>query len=1089
MIKTTNDMSEPATSRSLNVGLTICFFASGFAALLYQVAWLRQFSFVFGTSELAVVSVLAAYLAGLSGGAAIAARYVTRIARPVWTYGLLEAGIAVCAVTVPLILAGVGMLYVWMLGGQSTPPDAAAWGQPIFYLIIAVGILAIPTALMGATLPLVTNAVVHVERQIGPKVAQLYGINTLGAVCGALVAGFVLLPAVGLNVTVFTGALVNLAIFGFVAVMTRKRWVSAVGGTQHVASSQGDRAAATSFYRDCVQPLLFGRAGSGSRASIVFQSQPAWLLPIMLLSGANAFIYEVLWTRMLSHVLGGSIYSFATMLAAFLGGIALGGGLSGGFARDREHAANAFVVVQAAVGVLSILIYTLLGPLIPESRSIFTLSSYAAGIMLPATIFLGASFPLAVRALATRPDRAGAVTAQVYAWNTAGAIPGALLAGFVLVPSLGFEGTIRLAVAVNFALALWAALCVAKRRAVAVGLTAASLLVTLLVYSPARPEAVISSTGFPLAYNTEPEEVFYAVGRSATVLLLEEDGIYFLRGNGLPEASILAKGSPPQQDPAKWLTALPVTARPEADSLLLIGFGGGVALEGVPPSIGSIDVIELEPEVINANRAFADRRNRDPLQDPRVNIILNDARNALRLTTKRYDVIVSQPSHPWTGGAAHLYTREFLAEAKDHLTDRGVLVQWINSEFVDAPLLRSLGATLLSEFENVRLYRPESQVLVFIASDAELEPELSLSRSGAPLIDDVMHYSRIGLNGVEDLLAALVMDDAGVEAFAAEAPISTDDNLLLATQSRSQADGLMGAQLSELIAPYDPLLQRGSWIYTRLADRVDFGYITRRLIRLDQRIRALAAAEIQPDVSTRQLMVGLLYADRGQLEDATAAVRAALDRRPDNVQARYLLIEPSIGQLVQGTAAADVAELAELLPASAAAVIQGWKAAATQDWETLAQLDGVLGRTSVTDVWYPSVVRLRAEWRGKVTQNTESFAFDALRLIDRALVIEPSLTLMLLRVAVGISTKDAGIAIESSRQAVRMTGTTLERVSTGTGRIAQREITAIRQNLTAITNNLRGDLVAGNERHAERVRQNANEILRYLDAAAAPIQQ
>lgn len=809
----------------------------------------------------------------------------------------------------------------------------------------------------------------------------------------------------------------------------------------------------------------------------------------MLLSGANAFVYEVLWTRMLTHVLGGSIYAFSTMLAAFLGGIALGGGILGGLASDRNRAAILLVLVQVAVGGLSILIYMSLGPLMPESRSMSSVAGYAAGVMLPATIFLGASFPLAVRALAADPERAGTDTAQVYAWNTAGAIVGAIFAGFVLIPGLGFEGTIKLASGVNFGLALWLALFVAERRAALVGVTGTGLLALMLLYSPARPEAVISSTGFPIPYNESPEEVFYAVGRSATVLLLEENGLYYLRSNGLPEASIMAKGSPPRQDPEKWMAALPVTARPQAQSLLLIGFGGGVALEGVPPSIGSVDVIELEPAIIDANRAIADRRNADPLSDPRFRIVLNDARNALRLSDKHYDIIVSQPSHPWTGGAAHLYTREFVGEAKSHLNEDGVLVQWINAEFSDEPLLKSLAATLLTEFANVRLYQPEPQVLIFLASDGELEPELSLSRSGRPLTDDVMHYSRMGLNSVEDLLISLTMDESGVRAFAENASISTDDNLLLATRSHTRADGLSGSDLDAVLAPYDPLRVRGSWIYSRLADSVDFAYITKRLIYRGQQVRALAAAEAHPDESTRLTIISLLYASRGQIEDAVAAARAALDRRPDNAQARYLLVEPSIGPLAQGRATAEIAALAEALPASAAAVIQGWRAAAMEDWAALARLDGALSRASVTDMWYSDTVRLRAEWRNKVTQNAESYAFDALRLVDRAIVIEPTLNLMLLRASLGLVLNDAGVAVESSRNIVRLIREDLDRARERDGRISQRELAVLQQNVNAIANNLRGDLVAGNERHAEAVRQEANQILRYIESVTAAPQE
>jgi tetratricopeptide (TPR) repeat protein len=412
-------------------------------------------------------------------------------------------------------------------------------------------------------------------------------------------------------------------------------------------------------------------------------------------------------------------------------------------------------------------------------------------------------------------------------------------------------------------------------------------------------------------------------------------------------------------------------------------------------------------------------------------------------------------------------------------------VQWINAEFVDAELLRVLAATLVSEFQNVRLYHPTSRVLVFLASDTALEPELQLARSGAPLTDDIMHYSRMGMNGVEDLIAAIALDEVGVRAFAEGAQISTDDNLLAATRSRFRADGLRDSDLHGLFAPYDPLLNARGWIYTQLGERVDFGYVTRRLARLGKQDRAIAAAEAQPDESTRLLMFGQLYSERNQLDQALAAYRGALERQPDNDQATYLLIEPSIGRLLQGTASPDIVALAERLPASAAAVIEGARYAAAQNWEALARLDGTLSRASITDAWYPDVVRLRTEWRSKVTQNIEAFGFDALRLIDRAILIQPTLNLYLLRAATGIAIGNGDVAIESSRHVVRVTRETLQLIGERDGRIAQRDLALIRQNMTVITNNLEGELVAGSERRAEAVRQSANQVMRYLDAATA----
>ncbi len=543
-ITTQSGSASPSETRGLLPSIVVCFFLSGFAALLYEIAWLRQFSIVFGTSEPAVAIVLAVYLAGLSAGAMVAARYVTRINEPLWVYGLLEAGIAGTALAVPILLAVIGTVYVWALGGQAVPPDAATWGQPAFFLIVALGVLALPTALMGATLPVLTRSAVVMDTQIGPRVALLYASNTLGAVCGAVAAGFVLLPALGLNATVATGVVINLSIFGFIATV-RRRFRADVRETASEAAPPP-----SSFFGDCVAPW-FRKRERVTALSTCFTAQPAWILPVMMLSGAIALVYEVLWTRMLTHSLGSSLTAFATMLATFLVGIAVGGGLAGLFARERERATLAFIAAQAGVGALSVVAFSWLAPAVPESLEPAQVTLYAAAVMLPAAIFLGASFPLAVRILARGAAQAGGGTARVFAWNTAGAVAGSLLAAFILLPALGFEGTIKLIVAANFALALWVAVCVARRQLVVVGLTATGLLATVLVYSPSRPDAVVESTAFPISYHTDPQEVFYAVGRSATVLLLEENGYFYLRSNstGCPKPRFSPKAARPCRIP------------------------------------------------------------------------------------------------------------------------------------------------------------------------------------------------------------------------------------------------------------------------------------------------------------------------------------------------------------------------------------------------------------------------------------------------------------------------------------------------------------------------------------------------------------
>ncbi len=188
--------------------------------------------------------------------------------------------------------------------------------------------------------------------------------------------------------------------------------------------------------------------------------------------------------------------------------------------------------------------------------------------------------------------------------------------------------------------------------------------------------------------------------------------------------------------------------------MLVVGYGGGIVIDGIPPSVDAVDVIELEPEVIEANRALRSIRKRDPLADPRVHIVLNDARGALALTDKRYDAVVSQPSHPWTAGASHLYTREFMQQVAAHLNPDGVFIQWMNISFLDEALLRSLSATLLDVFKELRIYRPDPNTLVFLASNGALRAEEDITRTRATIAAAPSHYARYGIEVPEDLLVA-----------------------------------------------------------------------------------------------------------------------------------------------------------------------------------------------------------------------------------------------------------------------------------------------------------------------------------------------
>ncbi len=656
--------------------LLLCFFLSGTAALVYETAWTREFALVFGTSELAVAMVLAAYMGGLALGAAAAARLVSRIRRPVLVYGLLELGIALAALCVPYAIAGSQLLYVFLFRGEGGLGDAGAGlATSLFYAGLSLLILLIPTSMMGATLPLLVRHAVFEDHQIGSRIGLLYGVNTAGAVFGSLLTAFLLLPALGLRATIGAAAGLNLLIFLVAWAVSRS------------AGLPGEAASA---------PAIENPTGPGA----------AWILPVMLVSGAVSFSYEVIWVRLLVHLLGSSVQAFATMLGSFLTGIALGSALAARLATSRARAASGFALAQLGTALLSWLAFQTANE-IPGLSTVTTDSVSCMLLLLPSAVCIGMTFPFAVRLLARDPAEAAATSARVYSWNTSGSILGSIGAAFVLLPELGFAGAMTACVVLNLVLACVTALL---DRSQHIKLIAATVVVSIVLFfaPPTTPWKMLTTTSLgPVQDHATADIHYFGVGRSASVLLRDLGISWQLRANGLPEAGISMSETWHNSFPlTRWLTALPILARPDTKRMLVIGFGGGTALEIIPPSVERIDVVELEPQILEANRSIRGRRWRDPLSDPRIHVHLNDARNALLLADpdrRKWDAIVSQPSHPWSGGAAHLYTQEFFELAESRLAPGGVFLQWIGTGFVDDELLRSLLSALTRVFAFVEV--------------------------------------------------------------------------------------------------------------------------------------------------------------------------------------------------------------------------------------------------------------------------------------------------------------------------------------------------------------------------------------------------
>ena len=594
----------------------------------------------------------------------------------------------------------------------------------------------------------------------------------------------------------------------------------------------------------------------------------------MLASGVASFTYEVLWTRLLGHVLGGSVYAFATMLATFLTGIAIGSWAASRMATSAARSAHGFALAQLGTAGLSIGVFLMMDQLPDWSRRLaasglspqFADTALAALVLLPATLCIGATFPFAVRIFARGEADAGSASARVYSWNTVGGIIGAVSAGFATLPALEYAGTTAFAVGINLCLAGVGAFLIAPSRRW-IGAVATLSLVALIAVPMDPPWRLIRN--LPISSRPAAGALrFFKVGRSATVTVRDRHGAWHLATNGLPEATIQPPRAWPRSPVAAWLGAAAMMARPDASSMLMVGLGGGTALEYVPPGFESIDVIELEPEVVRANRALGPVRGVNALEDPRVTLIINDARSAMLLGQKRYDAIVSQPSHPWTAGSSHLYTREFFELAESRMTHDGVLVQWMGLRFVDLRLSKILVASLLEVFPNVRVYLPSPGGMLLLASNAPLALESGITRA----LDAMPHaFDELGIFGSADVAAALALNEEGARRFGEGARISTDDfNLLQTLSPLVIRQGDRSLDTEEAFGSFEPLDPNDpQW---------DSVYLVRRMAQMGFRLRARRLASGISDTAKRHTARGLVDLAENRIEDSIAQFERALQR-------------------------------------------------------------------------------------------------------------------------------------------------------------------------------------------------------------------
>jgi spermidine synthase len=887
------------TRRSMFAVLCACFFLSGATGLVYEVVWLRMLGVVFGHTVYAITTVLAAFMTGLGLGSYLFGRRAARLRNPVRVYGALEIGIGLYCALLPALLGLAAAVYLPLYRLLSVSYAAFGFVQ---FLLIAV-LLVVPTTLMGGTLPVLAQAVVRGDRAIGRTVGALYAVNTFGAVVGVAGAGYGLLPALGNRTTLALAAAANVAVGLLALWYSRQRQAVALPP----APAAGPARAGGGRGKPAPVPAPAGAVGWERRLILV----------ALGLSGAVSMVYEVAWTRGLALVIGSSTYAFSAMLIAFLVGIAGGAALYSWLWGAERATAATFAVLQAGIGlgVLGVLVsfdqlpelfLVALGRASARHAELVQLG-VSAGALLAPTLLLGATFPCAVAACAPSAARAGEETGRLYAVNTAGAIGGAVLAGFVLVPALGVQSALKLGIVVNLVLA--GALALSGPRPVRAGrwgLAGGALAGVALVFlAPAWDLQVMSSgpaihavsylqqaktSSLDAVLRTKPV-LFYRDGPSATVSVTRAGQYVALRVNGKPDAS----SDPLDMQTQLTLGHLPLLLHPDPTSVLVIGLGSGITAGAVARHpIRQLDVVEIEPAVVEASRFFT-RENGNVLKDPRVRLVLGDARNFLLTAPARYDIIISEPSNPWIGGIASLFSLESFQLARDHLRPGGLMAQWVQSYNLRPEDLKMIVQTFRRVFPDTSIWQVGSvdYLLLGRAEPAPVDLVLLKTRhqDNAALREDL---TRTGVKDWPGVLSYFVLGGADAARFSDGAAVNTDDRLTLEFSaprglyldtSLSNFRLLRSFRTAEL-----PELTPES---RRLMDRPQARYAIGvtdlwRRIWDDALVQFRRALELEPNYTAAMLGSGQASYGLGRPADALGFARTALAREPRNVDALYL---------------------------------------------------------------------------------------------------------------------------------------------------------------------------------------------------------
>ncbi len=785
--------------------LLALFVGSGAAALIYEIVWFQLLELVIGSSAISLGVLLATFMGGMSVGSLVVARVVGADRHPLRVYALIELGIAAFGLLVLFGMPAVGGLYT----------SAVGHGLPSLLLrsLICVVCLLPPTILMGATLPAVSRWVGDTADGMS-RLGFLYGANIAGGVVGCLIAGFYLLRVFDTAVATYVAAGLNLGVAAAALALRRR-------------DGEPARREAT--------------LGADSPASPGPDGGTAPVLTAIGLSGLAALGAEVVWTRFLALMLGATVYTFSIILAVFLVGLGIGSALGSGAARRiRPATALGWCQVLAAASI-AWTAYAL-AQVLPawHTDTVTSTNPWAlfrfdllqcAWAIVPATLTWGASFPLALAAAARRGSDPARSVGAVYAANTIGAIAGAIGFSMVVVPAVGTQTAERALVTVS---AVAAASALLPRRPTLPRLATLAVIGAVAAISaavvPALPPLVVAY-GRSTPQDDSIQVLYVGEGMSSSVAVTELlDGVRNFHVSGKIEAST----EPQDMHLQRMLGNLPALIHPDPKSVLVVGFGAGVTAGSfVPyPEVEHLTICEIEPLIVRHVAPFFAAENQHVLDDPRVHVTIDDARHFVRTTNQTFDVITSDPIHPWVKGAATLYTREYFEFVKAHLNPGGIVSQWVPLYESSADVVKSEIATFFDVFPNGTIWANNNNgegydvVLLGQAEPLWIDVDAVNLRMKGPAHAEVSAaLGGVGIGSAVDLLGTYAGRARELAPWLEDAVINRDRNLRLQYLAGLRLNTYESDQIYRAIVRYrrfpDDLFTGGDEVLMRLRSAIE----------------------------------------------------------------------------------------------------------------------------------------------------------------------------------------------------------------------------------------------------------------------------